>query len=195
MSIPYTFRKILMGIPCSLLPALCLLLMIAVLLLHPAFLCLLAPEKIQGIEQLSTVTPNYSYVILENAQLNYTGYDCMKNQKVIGQYFYVQSEQKCYFFLLKPVSETSLSNPLHVSKLRLRVNESHTQYQSLLMNLSNDIHWSANHLSQTAPDYILTENQGEYIYCLFFILFLLLLSLWLIGTLLRKIFIFLSHTP
>lgn len=182
MMLPQIPPKLHCKISWTILPALCLLLFIAVITFQQPFLCVLIPEKFQTPEKLSTLTPKQSCLILENAQLYYTGYDCIKNGRLTGQYFYALTQENCYFFLLSPRKDASRTSPLLLSNLHLKVDATNTQYHNLRTSFSQDIQWSALHLSEISPDYLLVENQGEYIYTLLFALILFLLSLWLMKT-------------
>ena len=189
---PYTNRKNFIRTLGTIVINLCLVIFLTAFTLQPSFFSLLVPEKIETLKTLPPLCAEHSYLILENVQLNYTGYDCVKNGRLTGQYFYALVQNKCCFFLLSPRESTCLTSPMKLSKLHLKVVETDSVYHSMLRSFSNDIQWSPTHLSEISPDYILVENNGEYLYTLLFVVFLLVIILVLIKSLFQQVKILLG---
>lgn len=171
----------------------CLFLLIIYLVLQPSFFPVLTPQKLKNPQDLRSLSTLPSYLILENVTLYPTGYNCVKNGTVTGEYFYLISQETCYFVLLEPRRLSSSQTSVTLSHLYLKRVAENSVYRTMLNSFSEDIQWSATQLSNHTPDWYFMENKKEYWYTVIIALFLLIVALWMSFSFIKQIFSYLKH--
>lgn len=165
----------------------CLFLLIIYLVLQPSFFPVLTPQKIENQQDLRNPSALSSYLILENVTLYPTGYNCVKNSTVTGEYFYLLSQDNCYFVLLEPGHLSSSQTSVTLSHLYLKKVAENSVYRTMLDSFSDDIQWSNTQLSNHTPGWYFMENKKEYWCTVIIALFLLMVALWICFPMIKQI--------
>ncbi len=112
----------------------------------------LLPLSADSVSEITTDKfAKQKYIAISVDRLTYTGYDCIKNGKNVGSYYYYLTDDSCTFFLLKPGSEHRFDIFVEGRLIPL------DNFDKLVPLLAKDIDWNPTDLGAITTPYIVSE--------------------------------------
>ncbi len=117
-----------------------------------------SPQRLDSPQEPGTyTTADSSYIEVKLKDLYFTGYTNTLLGRTAGYYYYTLWEDQCVIVLLSPNTCEQGLPFLDSVHIRGRILEENPAFQTLLDNLSQDLHWTKNGISEKIGSYYISE--------------------------------------
>lgn len=143
-------------------PMIYLLILFLLWLIFP-LKAMLYPHILSSGEQLGTdYGASDSYVQGTFEHLTFSGYTKESFGTTIGYYYYGLRGSQCYIILLSPSSCEEGLPAIDSIQVNCKIVKGKEPYRQLLLNLSTDLEWTQQGISNQLPDYFYSEPDYHY---------------------------------